>query len=530
MQPSRIVAVLSLLMLTAVVGAAGWRFTRADVVEPIANAPASPAPMAVPPASALVPAAEAWGVVAVAPCHGQQLLASGDIVYGCRDRIDGMTGRFVQQGNQLMDWMSLMAVHGDLIVHRHGAAWHVARASTGEEVLPLDFSGLDPDPIGVHGDVVWWRAYSDGEGPGALLGFNLASMSRVELDLRCSGQLVFENNEPVCIEACESGTGTCLRHAEGAPLRLPDLDHEADQIGAVGPGRLWTLKYGTLRWIDFAGHDDPTFEPRMDVEEFRVLDATEDRVLASLKFRAESDASLLLFSRDPHSNQWRASAPIREPIFSWGPSVIDNPSQILDSGRIAMLVGKNVYVLAEGGHLETTSPPASPLDGMVAMVMGEDGVWRSGNAELQPPSTTDAVLVLPARGNRRERFVSVEFLHRELFANFPDSELSLALRDAVLPIGASSRVRGWRENGARRWRMETTTSDCTWNLIAFDVLERGDFFEVRQTHLGADCQELSGNRAEACHAAVDVFGPVPADAESVPGLPDGYEGDASLEP
>lgn len=82
----------------------------------------------------------------------------------------------------------------------------------------------------------------------------------------------------------------------------------------------------------------------------------------------------------------------------------------------------------------------------------------------------------------------------------------------------------------RRWRMETTTTDCKTNLIAFDVLERGDFFEVRQTNLGADCETLSGNRAEACHAAVDFFGPVPADAESVPGLPDGYEGDASLEP
>lgn len=78
--------------------------------------------------------------------------------------------------------------------------------------------------------------------------------------------------------------------------------------------------------------------------------------------------------------------------------------------------------------------------------------------------------------------------------------------------------------------METTTTDCKTNLIAFDVLERGDFFEVRQTNLGADCETLSGNRAEACHAAVDFFGPVPADAESVPGLPDGYEGDASLEP
>lgn len=533
MQPSRIVAVLSLLMLAAVVGATGWRFLRADAVEPIASAPASPAPEPAP-ASALVPAAapSTWGVVAVVPCHGRQLLASGDIIYGCRDRIDGMTGRFVQQGDHPLDWMSLVAVHGDLVVHHHGSAWHVTRASTGEEV-PLDFRGLDPAPIGQHGDVVWWRVQSDDGGSEALLSFNLASMSRVDPDFRCGyGDLVFDaNNEPVCIEACESGTGTCLRRAEGTPLHLSDLDREADEIGAVGPGRLWTLKYGTLRWINFDGHDDPTFEPRVGVEHFSVLDATEDRVLASLKLRDERDASLLLISRDPHTNQWRASAPIREPIFSWGPSVISNEAQILDSGRVAMLVGKDLYVLAEGGHLETPSPPAvSPLDGMVAMSMDDDGVWRSGETELAPPPTTAAVFVRPASGSQRERFVTVEFLHNSLFANLPASELSVGVRNAVLPNGFSNRVRSWRENGARRWRMQTSQNDCVYDDSAYDVLERGDYFEVRRTHFGEECMGLEGAAAETCRNGDVVFGPVPADAETVPGLPDSFMGDASLEP
>jgi hypothetical protein len=525
MKRSRALVALALLALPAALAA--WHFAQ-PVEEPIARE--SPAPT---PASA---APSAWGVVVVVPCHGAQIIASGDVVYGCRDRIDASTGRYLVQGTvELPTWGTLASIHGDLVVHENGdlGGWRVTRLSTGEEVQRLDFGEAALRPIGQHGDRVWWQAAPD-DGPIEFVAFDLASMSRSFEGFRCASHdapLFDANGTPTCAARCEGGDGICLQRAETARVRLPELDADAgDAYGAIGDGRLWVLKDGTLRWMNIDGTDDAAFELRSNVHAFGVLDATEDRVLAWLT-REEDDTQLVVFSRDPHTNRWQASAPLSEPIATWGGSPIHNAAQILDSGRIAFVVDEHLYVLAEGGHLETPPPPSiAPLEGMVAMPLGEDGIYRDGQTEFAPRPTTAAMLVRPATQDDRARYVAVAFLHEGLFANLPAAELSIGLRNAVLPNGFSNRVRTWRENGARRWRMQTSQNDCVYDATAYDVLERDAFFEVRSTHFGSECQELTGEAAESCRNGDAVFGSVPADAEVVPGLPDSFVGDNALEP
>lgn len=523
MNRSRTLAALSLLAVPAALAA--WHFAQ-PVEQPVA--PESPAstPASAPRVEASEP--RAWGLVGVLPCRGSNLIASGEVVYGCRDAIDAVAGRYLFREPP---WHFVAAVDGDLVVHVE-EGWRVTRLSTGEVVARnvAEWSGVPRR----HGHVVWGETESDDDVMG-FEAFDLASMSRVYQDFRCASfdALLFgADGEPACVGPCESGEGTCIQRAASAPIRLPDLHPEAgDAYGPVGDGRLWVLKDGTLRWMNIDGTDHAAFEPCAHVRQFGVLAATEDRVLAWLTPEDENENTrIVVFSRDSTTNRWQASAPLPEPIDPPGRSPYDNPAQILDSGRIAFLAYPYLYLLAEGGTLATPPPPSFAIEGMDEMTRGEDGIYRDGEAEYWGAPETAAMFVRRAAHNDDARTVDVTILPKELFANFAAAELSIGLRNAVLPDGFSSGVRVWNENGARRWRMRVARDDCTYDATAHDVLERADFFEVRTTHLGSDCQELEGEAADACLFGSALFGPVPADAEIIPGLPDSFEGDDSLSP